>query len=170
VQKSASNSSINEHSGESLEPGDEIRNTRVQAPEDGDHILIHTLIQGTVRHTLEENLDSDMAVAFSPDGRLLASGSADNAVKLWDPATGAVHRTLKGHSSIVNAVAFYRTAGCWHRDQPITRSSSGTPATGAVHRTLKGHTNSVRSVAFSADGKLLASGSNDGTVILWDLY
>jgi len=54
--------------------------------------------------TLEGHSDLVEAVAFSPDGRLLASGSHDNTVRLWDPATGAAVQTLKGHSDSVQTM------------------------------------------------------------------
>jgi WD40 repeat protein len=47
-----------------------------------------------------------LGVAFSPDGRLVASASRDETVRLWDSATGASRRTLEGHSGFVLGVAF----------------------------------------------------------------
>ena len=107
-------------------------------------------------------------VAFSPDGKTLASGSHDNTVKLWDPTAGSELRTLKGHTSSVMCVAFSpagKTLASGSGDQTVKLWD---PATGSELRTLKGHTGVVISVAFSPDGKTLASGSADHTVNLWD--
>ena len=106
------------------------------------------------------------SVAFSPDGRLLASCGDDDVVRLWDPATGAERRTLTGHTGRVNGVAFspdgLLLASC---DDETVRLWD--PATGAERRTLTGHTGRVNGVAFSPDGLLLAS-CDDETVRLWD--
>src|ERR1700751_5184366 len=56
--------------------------------------------------TLKEHKDSVEAVAFSPDGQLLASGSADDTIKLWNPRTKQLLRTLEGHTNGVTHVTF----------------------------------------------------------------
>ena len=108
------------------------------------------------------------AVAWSPDGTTLASGSNDQTVKLWDAATGAERTTLHGHSGPVRAVA-------WSPDGTTLASGSGDgtvklwdAATGAERTTLRGHQAWVQAVAWSPDSKTVASGSGDQTVKLWD--
>jgi WD40 repeat protein len=56
--------------------------------------------------TLKGHTDRVQSVAFSSDGRLLASGSDDKTIQLWDPATGTLQQTLKGHTGRVKSVAF----------------------------------------------------------------
>ena len=107
-------------------------------------------------------------LAFSPDGKLLASGAGDGAVLLWETATGRGVRLLGRHAGDVRSVAF-------SPDGQLLASASydGTVrlwgmTTRRVVHVLEGHSDFVRAVAFSPDGKLLASGSRDKTIVLWD--
>ncbi len=109
------------------------------------------------------------SVAFSPDGKTLASGGGDNVIHLWDIGTGKRKMTLTGHTHWVFSLAFSpdgKTLASGSVDSDIRLWD---PHTGQHKRTLTGHSDWVRSIAFSSDGKTLVSGSDDGSVLLWKI-
>ncbi|KAF8322846.1 uncharacterized protein EI90DRAFT_3077524, partial [Cantharellus anzutake] len=108
------------------------------------------------------------SVVFSPDGCHLVSACRDGIVRIWDAATRALLREMKGHTREANSVA-YSPDGIHLASASDDRTVQFWDAvTGACLRELKGHTGVVRYVTFSPDGLRLASASDDRTVRVWD--
>jgi small GTP-binding protein len=121
--------------------------------------------------TIEGHADVGLSVAFSAEGRKLASGSRDSTVKLWEVASGKLLHTLEGHTAYVWSVAFdpsgrILASGSSDEDSTVKLWEV---ASGKLLRTLEGHTERVWSVAFDPSGRILASGSDDNTVKLWEV-
>ncbi|KAL4736602.1 hypothetical protein BDV11DRAFT_207472 [Aspergillus similis] len=117
--------------------------------------------------TLEGHSHPVQSVTFSPDGRLLASGSYDNTIKLWDPSTGELRQTLEGHSHPVQSVTFSPDGRLLASGSYDNTIKLWDPSTGELRQTLEGHSRWVRSVTFSPYGRLLAAVSNKSTIKLW---
>ena len=144
---------------------------------DENAVRIWSTADGRQVRTLADHRGWVRAVAFSPDGTLLASGSFDHTVKLWNVDTGALLHTLSGHSDFISTVAFSPDSArlatssadgkvlLWDvasgsqlssfAFEPAPNLATGAPlwATG---------------LAFSGDGKILAIGSEDGSIVLVD--
>src|SRR2546425_7859512 len=113
--------------------------------------------------------DGKSAFAWSPDGKLFATGGASGLIQLWDAATGTLIRTFDDVSTgYVSSIA-------WSPDG--TRLASGSTdktvqvweaSSGRLLRTYSGHAAWVWAVAWSPDGSRLASGSGDKTVQVWE--
>ncbi|VFN04377.1 MAG: WD40 repeat [Candidatus Kentron sp. G] len=114
-----------------------------------------------------------LALAFSPDGSRLLSGSFDNTARLWDIESDKPLAVLRGHTDDIYAVAFSPDG-----ERLVTGSNDhtlrlwaapGNGRTGAeLLAELTGHTDKVRVAAFTPDGRYLLSGSWDKTLRLWD--
>ncbi len=110
------------------------------------------------------------SISFSPDNRLIVSGSGDKTVRIWDVSSGHMTHCLYGHDSCVDSVAFSpdgKLIGSASRDKTIRIWDV---QSGHALHILHGHSDIINSICFSPDGRFIASGSNDNSVILWDTH
>ncbi|MGF1524378.1 MAG: WD40 repeat domain-containing protein [Leptolyngbyaceae cyanobacterium] len=110
------------------------------------------------------------AVAVSPNGKVLATGSYNGKIYLWNLETQSLLYILPGHTDAVETLAFAQDSqvllsGSWDNDIKVWDLTKETP----VSKTLQGHIDDVQAISISIDGQTLVSGSYDGTVKVWDL-
>jgi WD40 repeat protein/uncharacterized caspase-like protein len=117
--------------------------------------------------TLKGHTADITTLSFSPDGKLLASASADKTIKLWNVADGSRIRTLTGHGDRVTTLSFRNDGNILASGSADKTIKLWNVADGSLSDTLKGHTDEISAVRFSPDGRLLASGSYDNTLRLW---
>ncbi|MDQ2692028.1 MAG: WD40 repeat domain-containing protein [Chloroflexota bacterium] len=120
---------------------------------------------------LRGHSDEVHAVAFSADGNILASGSADGTIFLWDANTYApIGEPLRVDTASVLSLAFSpdgHTLASGRDDNTILLWDVNLHE--PIGQPLRGHTGSVLSLAFNSDGSQLASASMDGNIVLWDM-
>lgn len=137
-----------------------------------------------LRHTITGYGWEVNSIAFSPDGKSVASGYERKNIKLWDVSTGQLKKVFKGHRYPlwVQSIAFSPNGETLASLSLSIQSSAHKAeillwdaATGEYQVTLKGHDKipdnripNQSGLAFSPNGKILASGSGDGTIRLWD--
>ena len=123
--------------------------------------------------TLEKHDSSVQSVAFSPDGALLASGSWDGTIRLWQVADRTLLHTLKmptaRDASYSHDVAFSPDGTTLAFGLPDGTVRLWRVSDGTLLRTLRGNADKICSLAFSPDGRILASGSWDSTIRLWQV-
>lgn len=133
-----------------------------------NQIRIWDVATGKVLVTAQGGKGGVPAIAFSPDGLLLATGGQDATVTIWDAATGTPRLQMAGHEGPVRSVVWNQTG-----DRIASASNDKSiriwdAATGKELLKLTGHQAEVESVHFSADGRSLVSGSADKSIRLWD--
>ena len=130
-------------------------------------IRLYDFPSGEMAGNLKGHWNTINALAFSPDGRWLASGSSDNTVCIWDVHNKKKSRRLTGHAQQVYTLE-------WLDEQRIVSGSFDNTliiwdaGQGRLLYRLQGHTDKVTALAVSPDGKTIASGSFDKTIRLWD--
>ncbi len=124
-----------------------------------------TLIQSLPGHSFGQDSSHTQSIAFSPDGKMIASGGNDNTVKLWEVETGKLIQSFYGFENAVHTVAF----------SPDGKTIAGASnsiiiwelASGSQKHKFKNDL-SIWSIKFSPDGKKIVSGGDDKTVKIWD--
>lgn len=141
--------------------------------EKGGELIIWDAENGKPKAVLKGHSQAVLTVLFSPDNKMIASGSADKTIKLWDVQGGALIRTLTGPTDMIKSVSFSpdgKLVACASDDKSVRVWDV---QSGEMKVTLENADQSLGSVAFSPDGTTIAVGSgikeNSGQILLWDV-
>ncbi|MGW7594171.1 nSTAND1 domain-containing NTPase [Streptomyces rubiginosohelvolus] len=136
------------------------------SPTDDAIASLYAAARMPIRHRLQGHNDMVESVAFSPDGKTLATAGKDGDVRLWNTATGAPRHIFKGHKDTVFSVAFSpdgRTLVTTSNDLTLRLWDV---TTGTLRRTVNSH--DAGSAVFSPDGKTIVTARGDVGVQVWD--
>jgi eukaryotic-like serine/threonine-protein kinase len=123
--------------------------------------------EGTVFSTYRGHTNSVYAVAWSPDGSRIASGSADGIVQVWNAADSSHSYTYTGHTNSVYAVAWSPNGSRIASGSADRTVQVWVAADGGHAFTYRRQSNVVKAVAWSPDGSRIVSGTTDGTAQVW---
>ncbi|MBW4663436.1 MAG: serine/threonine protein kinase [Chroococcus sp. CMT-3BRIN-NPC107] len=123
----------------------------------------------TLAKTLESHSQSVWTTAISANGQVLASGSQDNTIKVWNTLTGELQRTLLGHKDTVRTLAVSADGQTLASGSGDTTIKLWDLSRGELIATFSGHSSPVWSVDLAPDGKTLISASEDGSINIWNL-
>jgi WD40 repeat protein len=132
-------------------------------------VTIWNISNGQALFSLHGHMGLVLSLAFSPDGRTLATAGYEGTVKLWDGKNGAERDTLRGHQDQVNALVFSPDGETLASGSHDCKVKIWAMATGEELASFQGHTRPVTSLAFAPSGEKIASGSYDQTVRIWHL-
>jgi len=141
---------------------------------EAENALHHSVLASHALLTMQAHNAQVWNMAFSPDGKRLATASQDGTVGIWDAATGEKVLTLQVFSSTIfptggaNSVAFSPDGTRLGSASVDKTAKIWDVATGRELLTLRGHTDGVFSITFSLDNKRISTGCFDGTVKVWD--
>ena len=132
-------------------------------------IRVLDLASGAELWSAEGAGETVLALAFSPDGKVLLSGSgyAESAIRIWDAATGAELGRLEGHRRFVAQLVFLDAQTLVSAGGDATLRIWDLPGR-RLKKTLHGHTMEATSLALLPDRQTLVSGSKDGAIRFWD--
>lgn len=136
---------------------------------DGTIVALWDLERGRLVRKFEGHSSAVKALALTPDGRYLATGSDDQTARVWDATTGRSIRVLRGHTHNVSSVALSADGkrlltGSWDRTLRLWDVR-----TGRCLAELCGHAGIITAVCLDAEGRIAVSGSWDGSLRVWDL-